>query len=201
MQRDFNYQNAAMGFGTGVMSSALHMAGATESPNLGMVGGAQTASNALIAYSQQDRALALNEQVGGARLKNERTAMVENYSQQKLADMMEYGISLNYQAPTIMFPYNTETLRDFYGNGVFVYRLWYSNHDAERVKRIIRAYGAKYSMRIASAHFAIPTGKDFCYIEAQGVTVGHLPKWQADGLALQLNNGVRIWNTRPAHIA
>lgn len=125
---------------------------------------------------------------------------IENFQAAKLADMVSYGIETEVVLPEVMFPYSTETLRDFYGNGVLVYRFWYGSHDVTRLQRILRAYGAKYDVKTIAAHFQ-PSGRDYCYVEASGVSVGGLPQWASNAIAAQIANGVRIWNTRPHNIS
>ena len=143
-----------------------------------------------LSYAQQKSSLAYSQ-----------LATVENYSAQKLADALSYGIQQNVIVPEVQFPYNTETLRDFYGNGVLIYRFWYSDDDLLRIYRIIKAYGVKYNMKTEQSHFIPETGQDYCYVQADGVSLANLPQWKANGISAQLQNGVRIWNTKPYHIS
>lgn len=125
---------------------------------------------------------------------------MNSYATTKLNEMLSYGLAQNAVVPTVMFPYETEALRDFCGNGVLVYRYWYSDYDKARIKKILRAYGAKYTMYTEPEHFQIEQGKAYAYIETSGVSIGDMPIWMANGAAAQLNNGVRIWNQSPYHI-
>ena len=165
------------------------------------IGFALNAAGSILGYEQAAFNLTNSVSQGVSSNAQSMANTAAAYQAQKLNDELAYGIEQNVVLPTVMFPYNTETLRDFYGNGVLVYRFWYTQDDIARIRKIIRAYGVKYSMKTDISHFAIETGGQFAYVEATGVSVANLPQWLANGVAAQLANGVRIWNTRPTTIA
>lgn len=132
---------------------------------------------------------------------NAQVTTSENYAIMKLQDTLNYDIAQNVVLPTVTFPYNTEIVRDFYGNGVLVYRYCYTAKDQARIKRILRAYGVKYTTMIEQNYMVPEEGKEYCYVEANGISVADKPQWMANGIAMQLANGVRVWNTRPHAIA
>lgn len=123
-------------------------------------------------------------------------------------EALEYGIQ-NYSAvkPTIMFPYNTETLRDYEGNGVFCYKRRLRKSDLLRLDRIISAYG--YAFQKVLTPFDLDKGRLFNYVKANvsvggalysttGTVIKSFPKWLCDGISSQLSGGVRIWKVRPS---
>ena len=121
------------------------------------------------------------------------------YNAQKLSDLVSYGIQQNIVTPTVMFPYNTDFLRDAHGNGVLLTRSKYDNADVVRIARIIKAFGVEFTQEAGKVHFTPESGQDFCYVDAD-VTIGDQPQWLANAIAAQISGGVRIWKTRPYHI-
>lgn len=153
-----------------------------------------------IAYRQQTKDLQMAYDQAQTRADVDWGNATRMYQAQKLNEMLSYGLSQNVYLPTVMFPYNVETLRDFCGNGCLVYRYFYSRADVKRVKNILAAYGAKYAMQADEQHFEIEQGKEYAYVETSGISLTGYPIWMCDGAAAQLNNGLRIWNVHPHHI-
>lgn len=202
LQKEFAQQNyelardtQTLGLVTAGIDGALSTLGVGAGG--GMVSGVRDATMVAMDYISRDLAYAQQK----SSLAYSQLATAENYSAQKLADALSYGIQQNVIVPEVQFPYNTETLRDFYGNGVLIYRFWYSDDDLLRIGRIIKAYGVKYNMKTEKSHFIPETGQDYCYVQADGVSLANLPQWKANGISAQLQNGVRIWNTKPYHIS
>lgn len=142
------------------------------------------------------------------KIQNESALAQQAFGYQKgqILDAMEYAISNGFYTPTIMFPYNT-MIFDFIGNRVIRYRYTYKPTDARRVTKIIKAYGIKYNTELNSNYFGsdammtnADTGTDYLYIQTQTCTVTGRAKWINDGIAAQLNGGVRFWCGRPEHI-
>lgn len=121
------------------------------------------------------------------------------YSAQKSSDMLEYGIMQNIVVPEVMFPYNTETLRDFFGNGVLISRPVYKQADAIRIARIIKAFGVQYTQEASFNHFN-PDNRDFCYVDAN-ITLTNHAQWLSNAIKTQLAGGIRIWKVKPYHIS
>lgn len=202
LQKEFAQQNYEQGVATqdlSLLSAGIDGALSTIGVGHGggMFSGVQDAVSTAMRYVSRDLSYAQQK----SAIAYDQLATVENYSTAKVADALSYGIMQNVVVPTVAFPFNTETLRDFYGNGVLVYRFWYTIDDLTRIGRILKAYGVKYTMKTELNHFIPEAGEDYCYIEAHGVTVGgNVPQWQANGIAMQLANGVRIWNKKPERI-
>jgi hypothetical protein len=98
--------------------------------------------------------------------------------------------------PQIQYP-REESLRDFLGNGVRVYRYRYSDHDVQKIDTILEMYGYKDTDIIRPEYFT--NRAKFNYIETQGVSVlrDDYPQWLRDEMAELLESGIRIWHTKP----
>lgn len=122
---------------------------------------------------------------------------IRQYKNQKTLDTLNFDISQNIIAPSVMFP-RSESVRDFAGNGCYVYRYAYTQEDAEKADKILTAYGYK-DTRVMDTSF-MTNRKDFNYVEARGVslqTVDNVPKWLKDLASMQFANGIRIWHKKP----
>jgi hypothetical protein len=56
-------------------------------------------------------------------------------------------------------------------------------------------YGYRYTKFLEASDFN--NRSKFNYVKASGITVTGLPRWFSDGIANQLNGGVRVWHTHP----
>lgn len=117
------------------------------------------------------------------------------YYAQKRAEMSEYIVGNTIAAPTINFPYNSETLRDFYGNGCLMYRYKYSAADINRIDKLLTMYGYRYTKPVEPSDFT--NKQNFNYVECSHITVTGHAKWINDGVSMMLNNGIRIWHKLP----
>lgn len=116
-------------------------------------------------------------------------------------EMMNFGYSQSIVTPTIMFPFQTPTIRDYYGNGVTPYRYYMDSADLTRIDKLLTAYGYKHTAQIDSSFFT--NRPDFNYVKANGVTIGaganggDLPRWWKEGITAQFSAGVRVWHKKP----
>lgn len=114
---------------------------------------------------------------------------------QRRQDALAYGLTQYSTAiPQLMNPYNSETMRDFRGNGVIAFRYKFSNRDLDRIETIIFAFGGN--------KFKIAEKEDFygCqnydYVKAD-ISVAGKPEWFNRLISTQLSGGVRIWHIKP----
>lgn len=124
------------------------------------------------------------------------------YKLQREKELQNYGISQTVVQPTVMFPFSANFIRDFIGNGVFVYRYRYSDNDVERIDKLLTMYGYKDTVALTASLFNQRTYFD--YVRASGVSIGgNIPIWKKDLIAAQLSAGVRVWHVKPdpAHYA
>lgn len=122
-------------------------------------------------------------------------ALKEAYKIQKENELASLAISNNVSVPTVTIPYNSDVIRDFYGNGFIVYRYTYNLADVARINKILTMFGYKHTRPVESSDFT--NRKNFNYVECSGVSVTGFNKTFNDGIAAQLNNGVRVWHVKP----
>ena len=132
------------------------------------------------------------------------------YRKDNIIDKLAYDISNSFFVPEIKFPYSADIYTLVGGNGVVRYKYVYSDTDLPRVKKILKAYGAKYSDMLSSKYFSDTAcmnaeadankSREYLYIQTSSCSVSGRAKWINDGIAEQLNNGVRFWKGRPKHI-
>lgn len=118
------------------------------------------------------------------------------YNLAREKELQNYGFSQSVVSPQVLFPFNANLIRDFVGNGVFVYRYRYSNDDVKRIDTLLTMYGYKDTMALSAEQFNNRTYFD--YVRALGVSIGgDLPLWQKETIAAQLNAGIRVWHVKP----
>lgn len=120
-----------------------------------------------------------------------------NYALQRQQEMFDFGVSQSVVTPTIKFPFQTPSIRDYMGNGVISYRYHYSPTDISRIDKILTAYGYRITEQLDTSMFN--NRPHFNFIKANGVTVGNnLPIWWKNGITQQFGAGVRIWHVKPS---
>lgn len=118
------------------------------------------------------------------------------YAVQRRNEMYNFGVSQQVVEPTIKFPFQTPSIRDYAGNGCLTYRYRYSDTDLTRIDKILTAYGYHITEQLDSSMFS--NRPHFNFIKATGVTVGgSLPTWWKNGITQQFGSGVRIWHVKP----
>lgn len=170
--------------------------------NIGAIGGAigglgSVADTFAGTWAAQDNLMQSTTNAANS-LQTQNTNIMQSFIADRIKDELEYGIAQNVATPTVMFPYNTETIRDFWGNGILIYHYKYKATDITRIRKILRAYGIKYT-EFANSSFFEPGNKEFAYLEG-AMTIGKRPRWWAEGIEAQLAKGVRIWTVKPHHI-
>lgn len=118
-----------------------------------------------------------------------------SYYAQKRSEMSDYMVQNTVAAPEINFPYNSEVMRDFFGNGCMMYRYKYTQADINRIDKLLTMYGYKHTKPLETSDFT--NRVNFNYVECSNVTVTGLPKWMCDGVSMMLKNGVRVWHVLP----
>lgn len=110
-------------------------------------------------------------------------------------ELMDLAINNTVVVPTVNFPYNSETVRDNFGNGVLVYRYKYSPNDAARIDKLLTMYGYKYSKPLDRSDFM--NRQYFNFVSCSSVSVTGHGKTMNDMIADELKNGVRVWHVLP----
>lgn len=121
-----------------------------------------------------------------------------SYGTQRMNDLMQYQIDTQVTQPDVRFPYQSEPARELYGNGVLIYRYNYTEHDIQRIDKLLTMYGYKYTKTLEDTDFT--NRERFNYVECSNVTVKFkttLPRRYRDGVAMMLRTGVRVWHEKP----
>jgi len=132
------------------------------------------------------------------------------FAHDSILDKLEYDISNTYYTPSIAFPYGA-SIWDFLGNGVVRYKYKYSGtNEIHRLTSILKAYGVQYKEYLSKKYFSSAAEVDsydggamstkFIYLQTSSATVSGRARWINEGIAVQLNNGVRFWKGKPRHI-
>lgn len=173
------------GIGAGI-GGLLGTAGSLITGNIG--GALATAGGAAVGV--------LETGVAMQQAKNEEAERLANYQLERQQEIYNFGVSQSVVEPTIKFPFQTPSIRDYFGNGVISYRYRYSDTDVTRIDKILTAYGYHITEMLDASMFS--NRPHFNFIKANGVSVGgNLPTWWKNGIAQQFGAGVRIWHVKP----
>lgn len=143
----------------------------------------------------------IKEGIGYKQKKDLNALTIQNvtnqYNLSRQRELQNYGVSQYCVVPQIMFPFNSNIIRDFIGNGVVPYRYRYSDNDVKRIDKLLTMYG--YVDSVALTPNLFNCRQYFDYVKASNVTVGgSLPIWKKQLIASQLNAGVRVWHVIPS---
>lgn len=114
---------------------------------------------------------------------------------EKAKTLSDYKYETDIVTPTVNFPYNSDIIRDYMGNGVMAYRYTYSNDDVQRIDKLLTMYGYKHTKMLETSDFN--NRQYFNYVKCNDITVTGNARYINDGIADQLNGGVRIWHVKP----
>lgn len=190
-------RDTAMGIGggglvggpLGALAGGAAAAGAHLAEGLDMITNSNEKNSAYTqALQEYERNKKVHEMTGARDL-----AM---YSVQAENEKRQFLTSQNVFAPTVQFPYANEGYRDFYGDNAIYYYYSPTSRDLARFDKILNMYG--YSVKMPFTKDIINNRNHFVYIEANCSVGGDIPKWLADGVAMQISNGVRLWKVRPS---
>lgn len=174
IQREKLFVNAFEGATVGAVQGAAQMATGDIAGAAGSIAGAMMSTiNYGIETNQAERA----------------------YLAQKNAEMSDYLVQNTVAAPTINFPYNSEMMRDFYGNGALMYRYRYSAADIARIDKLLNMYGYRFTKPLEKTDFT--SREKFNYVECANVSVTGHSTWMNNGIATMLKAGVRVWHVKP----
>lgn len=111
-------------------------------------------------------------------------------------EMMQFGFSQYTVAPQVTLSASAGALRDYVGNGIYVYRYRPSDIDIKRIDKLLTMYGYKDTAPLTKD--MLTNRPEFNYVQAQGVSIGGtLPQWWKSGIAQQFSAGVRVWHEKP----
>lgn len=121
---------------------------------------------------------------------------VDAYNLTRKQEMQQFAIQQHVTSPDINISYDGEAFRDFYGETVIVYRYRPTPSDINRLDTILTMYG--YKVNIAGKDAPTNNRQYFNYLMGNLTIGGNIPKWLADGITMQVANGVRIWHVKPS---
>lgn len=111
-------------------------------------------------------------------------------------NLYQLGVYNSVVVPSVTTPTSKGTIRDFYGNGVLLYRYRPQDTDLAIQDKLLTMYGYKVTEPLKKEFFN--NREYFNYIQLNSASIGgDLPQWFKGGILQQLGNGVRIWHTKP----
>lgn len=178
-------------FGTekNALSAVTNAAGATSSFLTGDFSGFAKGLNGLATT-------AINQLELNATTDMNRTRTNEQYGIARDKELQNYAFSQSVVAPTVLFPFNANIIRDFVGNGVIPYRYKYSDNDVARIDKILTMYGYVDAVQVTGSIFH--NRQKFDYVRASGISIGgSIALWKKETIRAQLSAGVRVWHVKP----
>lgn len=119
----------------------------------------------------------------------------ERYAYNARKELMELKLGTTIVSPEVHFP-NSDTLRDFLGNGIYIIQYRPHSSDRKKLDRILEMYGYKNTKVLEPSDFT--NRSKFNYVQANSVTIGGTaPKWIREAAKEQIANGVRVWHQLP----
>lgn len=108
-----------------------------------------------------------------------------------------FGFSQHVTVPQVMFPFQTDTLRDILNNGFVTFRYRPSDNDLKRQDKLLTMYGYKHTDIFKKEYLTNRT--NFNYIKCYNLSIlTNIPQWLKEGCIAQLEGGVRIWHVLPS---
>lgn len=161
-----------------------------------IIGGALTAASGAANIAME---------VGGNMTNNAVLSNAANIRRQfeniRNAELQEFAIQQKIVEPQIYFP-RSNSIRDFVGNGVFIYRYRPSDTDVKKLDKILTMYG--YRDTAPADDSFLSNRAKFNYIQVSGASINAKgaetrpkPKWLKDACVAQFAAGVRVWHTKP----
>lgn len=118
-----------------------------------------------------------------------------NYENQRRSELQDFYISQSIVAPTVMFPYSSDYIRDQKNNGILEYRYVMTDFDKNRIDKLLTMYGYKYTKPLETSDFT--NRLYFNFVMAKDVSVTGHAAWINSGISDMLKSGIRIWHVLP----
>ena len=163
---------------------------------VGSIANPTSAFGNLYGYAKNVAMASVNQAFDESRAQFDKTQLEEKYAYNASKELQELRIANTIVAPDVHFP-NSETLRDFLGNGIYVIQYRPKTSDRQKMDKILTMYGYKDSKVLEVSDFS---GRSkFNYVKANSVSIGNknVPKWVREAAAAQLSAGVRVWHQLP----
>ena len=151
-------------------------------------------------YASQVFQASADQAFDATRAQFNKAQLEERYAYNAKKELQELKIGNTIVAPDVHFP-NSETLRDFLGNGIYVIQYRPQPSDRRKLDKILTMYGYKDTKVLENSDFS---GRlYFNYVKANSVSIGNkassipIPLWIRSAAATQIANGVRVWHKLP----
>ena len=151
-------------------------------------------------YASQVFQASTDQAFDATRAQFNKAQLEERYAYNAKKELQELKIGNTIVAPDVHFP-NSETLRDFLGNGIYVIQYRPQPSDRRKLDKILTMYGYKDTKVLENSDFS---GRlYFNYVKANSVSIGSeansipIPLWIRSAAAVQIANGVRVWHKLP----
>ena len=109
---------------------------------------------------------------------------------------MNFGFSQNVIVPQIMFPFQTDTLRDILKNGFVTFRYRPSDNDLQKQDKLLTMFGYRHTDIFKKEYLTNRT--KFNYIKCFNLSISSsIPQWLKEGCLAQIEGGIRVWHVLP----
>ena len=193
-QQQIDQMNYTLGEARTRRTIGLGMAGADAV--IGSIANPASALGNIYGYAKNVTMASVDQSFDESRAQFNKSQLEEKYAYNANKELQELHIANTIVAPDVHFP-NSETLRDFLGNGIYVIQYRPHKSDRQKMDKILTMYGYKDSKALEVSDFSGRT--KFNYVKANSVSIGNkeVPKWIREAAAAQLAAGVRVWHQLP----
>lgn len=117
---------------------------------------------------------------------------------ERASELQAFQISQKVVAPQMYFP-RSESIRDYVGNNVCVYRYKLdSTIDIPKFDKILTMFGYRDTQPAPGNESFLTNRPRFNYVKIAGASIGGtLPAWEREAIAAVFSLGVRIWHVLP----
>ena len=172
----FNLITSPLSFGSAQESGAAQGDASNLAKNLGGIGGA----------------------IGGFAQNVTNSQFIPYLQENKLHKMyMNFEFSQNVIVPQIMFPFQTDTLRDILKNGFVTFRYRPSDNDLQKQDKLLTMFGYRHTDIFKKEYLTNRT--KFNYIKCFNLSISSsIPQWLKEGCLAQIDGGIRVWHVLPS---
>lgn len=172
----FNLVTSPLSFGSGQQTGDSQSDAGNLAGNLGGIGGA----------------------IGNFAQNITNSQFIPYLQENKLHKMYtNFGFSQNVIVPQIMFPFQTDTLRDILKNGFVTFRYRPSDNDLQKQDKLLTMFGYRHTDIFKKEYLTNRT--KFNYIKCFNLSISSsIPQWLKEGCLQQIEGGVRVWHVLPS---
>lgn len=126
----------------------------------------------------------------------------QSYALEQSQERANYLSSVNIQIPDVSFSAGAMPMRDLTQSSALMYKYSYSNEDVQRIDELLTAFGWRVCMKPKKGDLTRHQTFDYVEgsVEVKSANSYPFPKWLADGLNIEIGEGMRIWHQSPIPI-